>query len=394
MAIGMLQLLDFMVAQGGSDLHLAVGRKPVIRKSGHLKDINAGELTPADTVRLMKEICPEKNVKELQEVGSTDWGYAHGDKARFRCAAFKQKNVVGMVLRQIPNELLTFEQIGLPENVKRILDRPRGLILVTGPTGSGKTTTLATMLDYINTNMDHHMITIEDPIEYYHKHKKSIVTQRELGNDVPTFSEGLRRALRQDPDVILVGEMRDLETIGSAITAAETGHLVFGTLHTTGATRTVDRVIDAFPTNQQEQVRAQLAVSIIAIISQALMPRVGGGMQAAFEIMVSTSAVENLIREAKTYQLSSVIQTGKREGMILLDDNLWELYQAQKITRMDMFRKCSNNKEMREKFDKFKAGKGKLWDDALVAEEEAKLRAVTAPPAAALAAKPPGKPAG
>jgi twitching motility protein PilT len=387
MAITMNQLMDFMVAQGASDLHLSVGRKPVIRKSGHLKDVNAGELTPADTVRLMKEICPEKNLQELQEAGSTDWGHAHGDKARFRCAAFKQKNVVGMVMRQIPNELLTFDQIGLPENIKRILDRPRGLILVTGPTGSGKTTTLATMIDYINTNMDHHIITIEDPIEYYHKHKKSIVTQRELGNDVPTFSEGLRRALRQDPDVILVGEMRDLETIGSAITAAETGHLVFGTLHTTGATRTVDRIIDAFPTNQQEQIRAQLAVSIIAIISQALMPKVGGGMQAAFEIMVSTSAVENLIREAKTYQLSSVIQTGKREGMILLDDNLWELYQAKQITRLDMFRKCSNNKEMREKFEKFRAGKGKLWDDALVAEEEAKLKAAVAPPAAALAAK-------
>ena len=390
MSITLNQLMDFMVAQGASDLHLAVGRKPVIRKSGHLKDVNAGELTPADTIRLMKEIAPEKNIKELQENGSTDWGYAHGDKARFRCAAFKQKHVVGMVMRQIPNRLLTFEQIGLPENIKRILDRPRGLILVTGPTGSGKTTTLATMIDFINTNMDHHIITVEDPIEYYHVHKKSIVTQRELGNDVPSFSEGLRRALRQDPDVILVGEMRDLETIGAAITAAETGHLVFGTLHTTGATRTVDRIIDAFPTNQQEQVRAQLAVSMIACISQAIMPKVGGGMVAAFEIMVSTSAVENLIREAKTYQLNSVIQTGKKEGMILLDDNLWELWSAQKITRMDMFRKASNIKEMREKFDTFRKGKGKLWDDALVAEEEGRVGGTSAPPAAAAAARRPG----
>lgn len=386
MAITLNQLMDFMVAQGASDLHLSVGRKPVIRKSGHLKDVNAPELTAADTIRLVKEIAPEKNMKELQEGGSTDWGHAFGDKARFRCAAFKQKNQVGMVMRQIPNRLLTFEQIGLPENIKRVLDRPRGLILVTGPTGSGKTTTLATMIDWINTNLDHHIITVEDPIEYYHQHKKSIVTQRELGNDVPSFAEGLRRALRQDPDVILVGEMRDLETIGAAITAAETGHLVFGTLHTTGATRTVDRIIDAFPTNQQEQVRAQLAVSMIACISQAIMPKVGGGLIAAFEIMVSTSAVENLIREAKTYQLNSVIQTGKREGMILLDDNLWDLYQAQKITRMEMFRKCSNNKEMREKFDQFRKGKGKLWDDALVAEEEAKLTGAAAPPPAAAAA--------
>ncbi|MCL4731213.1 MAG: PilT/PilU family type 4a pilus ATPase, partial [Planctomycetes bacterium] len=241
MAVTMAQLMDFVVAQGASDLHLAVGRKPTIRKGGHLKDVNAPELTPADTIRLAKEIAPEKNIKELQEAGSTDFGYAFGEKARFRVAVFKQKNVVGMVLRQIPSKLLTFDQIGLPENVKRILDRPRGLILVTGPTGSGKTTTLATMIDYINQNEDSHIITIEDPIEYYHSHKKSIVTQRELHNDVPTFSEGLRRALRQDPDVILVGEMRDLETIGAAITAAETGHLVFGTLHTTGATRTVDR---------------------------------------------------------------------------------------------------------------------------------------------------------
>jgi len=386
MAITLNQLMDFMVAQGASDLHCAVGRKPVIRKSGHLKDVNAPELTAADTIRLVKEIAPEKNMKELQENGSTDWGHAFGDKARFRCAAFKQKNQVGMVMRQIPNRLLTFEQIGLPENTKRLLDRPRGLILVTGPTGSGKTTTLATMIDWINTNLDHHIITVEDPIEYYHQHKKSIVTQRELGNDVPTFSEGLRRALRQDPDVILVGEMRDLETIGAAITAAETGHLVFGTLHTTGATRTVDRIIDAFPTNQQEQVRAQLAVSMIACISQAIMPKVGGGLIAAFEIMVSTSAVENLIREAKTYQLNSVIQTGKKEGMVLLDDYLWELWNAQKITRLEMFRKCSNNKEMREKYESFRRGKGKLWDDALVAEEEARITGGSAPPAAAAAA--------
>jgi twitching motility protein PilT len=388
MAVTMFQLLDFVVAQGASDLHLSVGRKPVIRKSGRLKDVNAPELVPADVVRLMKEIIPEKNLKELQEHGSTDWGYAFGDKARFRCAAFKQKNVVGVVMRQIPNKLLTFEQIGLPESVKRLLDRPRGLILVTGPTGSGKTTTLATMLDWINTNVDHHIITVEDPIEYYHEHKKSIVTQRELHNDVPGFAEGLRRALRQDPDVILVGEMRDLETIGAAITAAETGHLVFGTLHTTGAIRTVDRIIDAFPTNQQEQIRAQLAVSIIAIISQALMPKVGGGLIAAFEIMVSNSAVENLIREAKTYQLNSVIQTGKKEGMVLLDDYLWDLYQAQKITRLEMFRKCQIPKELREKFEKFRAGRGRLWDDQLVLEEEARISGVAPPPAATVTAPP------
>ena len=379
MAVTMAQLLDFVVAQNASDIHLSVGRKPTIRKNGRLKDVNAPELVAADTVRLAKEITPERNLKELQESGSTDFGYAFGDKARFRVAVFKQKNVIGVVLRLIPTKLLSFEEIGLPESVKRLLDRPRGLILVTGPTGCGKTTTLATMIDYINQNDDSHIVTIEDPIEYYHEHKKCIITQRELHNDVAGFSEGLRRSLRQDPDVILVGEMRDLETISSAITAAETGHLVFGTLHTTGATRTVDRIIDAFPTNQQEQVRSQLAVSIIAIISQALMPRHGGGLIAAFEIMITTSAVENLIREAKTYQLSSVIQTGKREGMFLLDEYLWDLYQAQKITRMEMFRASSNIKELREKFERDKRARGRMWDDQIVAAEEAKF--AVAPPA-------------
>ncbi len=388
MSVNMAQLLEFLVQQGASDLHLSVGRKPTIRKSGHLKDVNAPELTPADTVRLVKEICPEKNLKELQEVGGTDWGYAFGDKARFRCSAFKQKSVIGMVLRQIPNRLLTFEQIGLPENVKTILDRPRGLILVTGPTGSGKTTTLATMIDYINQNEDCHIITIEDPIEYYHEHKKSILTQRELNNDVPSFAEGLRRALRQDPDVILVGEMRDLETIGAAITAAETGHLVFGTLHTTGATRTVDRIVDAFPTNQQEQIRAQLAVSIIAIISQVLMPKHGGGVVAGFEIMITNSAVENLIREAKTYQLASVIQTGKNQGMFLLDDYLLDTYLAQKITRIELMQYCANAKDMRDKIDQLKRSKGgRLWDEDIVREKLAALEVVQAPPAAAIAAQ-------
>ncbi|MCC6572729.1 MAG: PilT/PilU family type 4a pilus ATPase [Planctomycetes bacterium] len=383
MALTMNQLFDFMISQGASDLHLAVGRKATIRKSSHLKDVNAPELTPADTLRLIKEIIPEKNLKELQEVGSTDWGYAFGEKARFRCAAFKQKNVVGGVFRQIPNKLLTFDQIGLPETVKGVLGRPRGLILVTGPTGSGKTTSLATMIDYINITEDCHIITVEDPIEYYHNHKMSIITQRELGNDVPSFAEGLRRALRQDPDVILVGEMRDLETIGAAITAAETGHLVFGTLHTTGATRTMDRVIDAFPTNQQEQVRAQLAVSIISIISQVLMPKHGGGVIAGFEILVSNSAVENLIREGKTYQLSSVIQTGKNQGMVLLDDYLFDVYNAQKITRNELFTYCQNLKDVKEKFEVLKRSKGgRMWDDQFAKDTPE----VPAPPPAAAAA--------
>ena len=226
-------------------------------------------LTAEDTVGLMKSITPERNQQELQEVGGTDFGFAFGDKARFRVAVFKQRGHIGMVLRRIPNEFLSFEQLGLPLVIRDLIMRPRGLFLVTGPTGSGKTTSLASMINYLNDTVDHHIITLEDPIEYYHNHKKSTINDCEIGVDVPDFPEALRRALRMDPDVILVGEMRDLATISSAITAAETGHVVFGTLHTTGAQGTVDRIIDVFPTNQQEQIRTQLSVAIIGILSQA-----------------------------------------------------------------------------------------------------------------------------
>jgi len=332
----MVSLLRMLIDREGSDLHLQVKNPPVGRVHGRLQYFGDNPLTPDDTERLMKSIASVDNQQELQEVGGSDFGFAFEDIARFRVSILKQKGVVGMVLRLIPNKIMTFEEIGLPQSLKKIIDQPRGLILVTGPTGSGKSTSLATMIDWLNTERDHHIITIEDPIEYYHDHKKGIVIQREVGVDVPTFSEALRRALRQDPDVILVGEMRDLETIGAAVTAAETGHLVFGTLHTTGAVRTVDRLVDAFPTNQQEQIRTQLAGNLKSIISQALVPRKSGfGRVAAFEVMISTPAIQNLIRDNKSYRITSAIQTGKKYGMNLMDEHLLALYKKGMITYED-----------------------------------------------------------
>jgi len=320
------KLLETVVKQGASDLHLTTGQPPVVRLHGHLKRLDTQTLEPEDTVSLMKAITPERNQQELQEVGGTDFGFAFGDMARFRVSVFKQRACVAMVLRRIPTEFLTFEQLGLPTVVQDLLLRPRGLFLVTGPTGCGKTTTLASMINWMNHNLGHHIITLEDPIEYYHEHVKCIINQREIGIDVPSFPEALIRGLRMDPDVILVGEMRDLDTIQAAITAAETGHIVFGTLHTSSAQGTIDRIIDVFPTNQQEQIRTQLATSIIAILSQALLPRKPKGLVAAFEMLVVTPAISNLIREGKTFRITSSIQTGRKYGMQLLDDALFDLW--------------------------------------------------------------------
>ncbi|MHC5077848.1 MAG: type IV pilus twitching motility protein PilT, partial [Planctomycetota bacterium] len=261
MGINIKTLLRLVVEKDCSDLHLTVGRSPVVRLNGRLRGLDMPPLSPEDTFSLIQQVAPERALEEFEECGGADFAHAFEDLARFRVSIFQQKGYASMVMRLIPHRILTFEQLGLPDSGREICERPRGMVLVTGPTGSGKTTTLATMIDYINTTFDRHIITIEDPIEYYHPHKKSILTQREVGVDVESFAEGLRRCLRQDPDVVLVGEMRDLETIHTAITAAETGHLVFATLHTTGAARTVDRIIDAFPMDQQEQIRIQLSVS-------------------------------------------------------------------------------------------------------------------------------------
>jgi len=304
-------------------------------------------LDDAATEKLCRELCDEKHWAEVQSIGTSDMGLAHDDGNRFRVSVLRQRGRYSAVLRLIPSKLLTFEQIGLPESVKPLLKKPRGLILVTGPTGSGKTTTLATMIDWINQNDDCHIITIEDPIEYYHTHGRGLVTQREVGVDVPDFSEAMRRALRQDPDVILLGEMRDLETISAAISAAETGHLVFGTLHTTGSARTVNRIIDAFPANQQEQIRAQLSVALLAVVSQVLLPKKEGhGRVAAFEVMIMTPAIANLIRKNETNKIPSTIQTSKKLGMITLDDYLLELFKKGLISRETALETAQDDKDL------------------------------------------------
>jgi twitching motility protein PilT len=335
--VEMKELLRIVVERNASDLHLAIGKPPVLRIDGVLKYLDVDSLTSEDTERFMKAVTSERHQQKIEEMGGTDFGFSFGNIARFRISVFREKGHYGLALRLIPFKLMSLEEIGLPPTIKELLYRPRGLILVTGPTGCGKTTTLAAMINLINEECNCHILTIEDPIEYYHSHKKSLVTQREVGVDVQSFSEAVMRGLRQDPDVILIGEMRDLATMEAAITAAETGHLVFATLHTTGATRTVDRIIDAFPMAQQEQIRTQLSVSVVAVISQVLLSRASGkGRIAAFEIMVSTAAISNLIREKKTYRITSSIQTGAKFGMKTMDQSLFELYDKNLITSDSM----------------------------------------------------------
>jgi twitching motility protein PilT len=358
--IEMNELLQLAVDEGASDIHLTVKQPPILRIHGSLNTIDAPPLQPEDTERLMKSITSPEHQQRVREQGGTDFGFGFGDQARFRVSVFKAKGNVGLVLRQIPSNLMSLEAIGLPPQVKELLFRPRGLILVTGPTGSGKTTTLASMVDVINRERDCHVITVEDPIEYYHPHKKSIVTQREIGVDVPGFREALKRALRQDPDVILVGEMRDLETMEAAITAAETGHLVFATLHTTGAARTVDRIVDAFPMNQQEQIRTQLAVGIVAAISQLLLVRADKpGRVAAFEVMISTPSIQALIRDNKTYRITSDIQTGAKYGMTTLDSHLMSLFQAGRIHYEDLITKAQDPESVVQKLKEMTGGKSR-----------------------------------
>lgn len=336
--------------KGASDIHFAVGRPPTYRIHGELVSAGPKSLTPEETEVLAREIITEAQLERIKKVGGVDFGFSFKDKARIRVSCFKERGNFGLALRPLPNRFFSFEEIGLSEKVIELLSRPRGLILVTGPTGSGKTTTLASMLNYINENFAKHIITIEDPIEFMHSHKKAVITQREIGQDVSDFSEAVVKALRQDPDVILIGEMRDLATMEAAIRAAETGHLVFATLHTTGAARTVDRIIDVFPTHQQAQVRVQLSSILVAVLSQTLLPKADGtGRVAAFELMTATPAIRNLIREGKTFQIVSEIQTGSRMGMKLLDDHLHELYDQGLISYDAMMQAAYEPKELSEK---------------------------------------------
>jgi twitching motility protein PilT len=350
------KLLQTVVNLSASDLHITVGQPPVLRLDGHMRRLETKVLEPDDTSALMKSVTPERCQQELQEVGSTDFGFAFGDQARFRVAVFKQRGNVGLVLRRIPYKFLTFEQLGLPPAINNCIIRPRGLFLVTGPTGSGKSTSLASMINWLNENYDHHIITIEDPIEYYHEHKKSTICQREIGVDIPSFPEALRRALRMDPDAILVGEMRDLDTIQAAITAAETGHSVFGTLHTNSAEGTVNRIIDVFPKEQQDQIRTQLSVALIGVLCQGLLPRKPKGLVAAYELLVVTPAIANLIRENKTYRITSEIQTGKKHGMRLMDDSLFDLWKEGICEKEDCIRKAIKAADVRKRIELAEAG--------------------------------------
>ena len=342
-------LLELMIEQGASDLHLHVNQAPMLRLHGSMVPVEGEKLKPKDTEDLMKTITSLNNQELVKTSGGVDFGFAYLDRARFRVNVLRSKGAYGMVLRQIPNDLYSLSDLGLPDMVKELISRQKGLILVTGPTGSGKSTTLGAMVDWINTHKDGHIITVEDPIEYFHEHKRCIVTQREVGTDVTTFADAIRAAMRQDPDVILVGEMRDLETISIALTAAETGHLVLGTLHTTGAAQTVDRIVDVFPSDAKDQIRTQLASSIVAVISQSLCKKNGGGRVAAFEIMVTSTSIAQLIRENKTYRINSDIQTGANKGMISMDAYLLSLYNNDLINAEEALSKSQFPDIMRNK---------------------------------------------
>jgi twitching motility protein PilT len=321
-------LLDALFDQGATDLLLSVGAPPSLRIDGHLAPATSRLLTAAETEALCDQLVSDAARVSLDDKGAVDFSFQWSDRGRIRGNAFRQRNTIAIALRAIPHAIPTFSELRLPPVVERLVELPRGLILMTGPTGSGKSTTQASMLDWINRSRAQHIITVEDPIEYLHTNQRCIVEQREVGVDTPDFGSALRAALREDPDVLLVGELRDLESISMALTIAETGHLVLGTLHTNDTAQTVDRIVDVFPAQQQQQIRVQLAASLQAVLYQQLMPRKGGGLVAAFEVLVATHPVRNLIRESKSAQLRNVIMTSAKDGMIALETSLNGLVEA------------------------------------------------------------------
>lgn len=348
-ALNLKALLEDMVSRRGSDLHLTVGTTPQIRVDGDLIQLRDFDiLSPDETQALAYSVLTEKQKKEFEEKMELDFSFGIKGLSRFRGNVFMQRGAVAAVFRTIPYEILTFDQLGLPPIIKELSERANGLVLVTGPTGSGKSTTLAAMIDRINGEDPVHILTIEDPIEFVHNHKQAVVNQRQLGADTLGFSAALRAALRQDPDVVLIGEMRDLETIEAALTIAETGHLAFGTLHTNSAAQTMNRLIDVFPTTQQQQVRTQLSLTLEGVISQQLLPRIGGGRVAALEILVCTPAVRALIRDNKIHQIYSIMQVGTKHGMRTMNQSLYDLVTRRSVDLQEAILRSTEPDELKE----------------------------------------------
>src|SRR3954468_4336485 len=345
--VNLRALLEEMVSRGASDLHIVAGERPKLRIDGDITNSSAdGELNPKDTLQLAYSVLTEQQKKRFELDDELDFSFGIQNLARFRGNVFKQRGCVSMVVRQIPFMIKTFEQLGLPGSIAKMAEKPRGLVLVTGPTGSGKSTPLAAMIDKINRERKGHIITVEDPIEFIHKHQSCIINQREIGSDTKSFANALKYALREDPDIILVGEMRDLETIQAALTIAETGHLAFATLHTNSAAEAINRIIDVFPSHQQSQVRAQLAFCLEGVVTQTLLPKIGGkGRAMAAEILVVTPAIRALIRDDKIHQIYSMMQSGKKHGMQTMNDSLFQLYTNREVNQEECERVSSEPKE-------------------------------------------------
>jgi len=340
------KLLTFSVKEGASDCHISAGEPPMIRIHGDLKKLDHPPLTPEETHSLIYDMMNDAQRKTFEEKRECDFSFELGDIARFRVNVFVQQRGLGAVFRNIPTTILPLEKLGMPPILRQLCDKEKGLILVTGPTGSGKSTTLAAMVDYLNNTFEGHIITIEDPIEFVHENKKCLVNQRQVGEHTDSFKDALRAALREDPDIVLVGEMRDLETIAIAVETAETGHLVFGTLHTSSAATTVDRIIDQFPADRQEQIRQMLSSSLKGVISQMHCKKIGGGRVPAMEVMIGTPPVSNLIREAKVFQIPSIMQTSKKHGMCLMNDSLLDLVRRNIIEPREAYAKAADKQAL------------------------------------------------